>query len=144
MSTDDQSLKILREAVSEALGPIPNFDKVWDKIEQDYKSWLVKMSKLAEGPYKSWIKASEWHYETSNLNRNLDLLNRVCDAFHANHLRENKKIAELVMEGALKPGDVVVIHGVSYTILSRKLTNLGILYEQVNENGEITYHEFID
>jgi len=129
MSIDDNFLKSLREAVIDELGSIRDFDKIWETLEKNYRSHILEL--LPSG--------------TSGLSRGLEFFRHICDAFSMSNLRENKRILDIVMEGALVPGDEVIINGVSHIILSRRIgPNFGILYELVSKNGDIIYHEFID
>jgi hypothetical protein len=118
----------LNRLVCVALGVPVDFDLKWGAIVSAFTVWLRGLPAAI-----------------SPLSRNLELLRRIENEFHASSLRQNEAISNLLLGGTAKPGERVTIHGQSWLILSRAVSiNYGVEYTLVNEKGEQLRHEFFD
>ncbi len=129
MTTDINSLiRQLRHIVATILVANKRFDQIWHSAVADFQTWVTRLPA-----------------PVSPVTSSLELLRRVCSAFEADHLRKDKRVVDVILQGTAKPGDHITIQDVKYEIVGREVSEqFGVLYELKNDRGQIIRHEFFE
>lgn len=126
---EDRIYKQLKAAVHAVLGITHDFDIKWLNAIRKFNVWEENLP-----------------VSTSFLVRNLVLIEMICDEFNSSEIiRQNENVANIVLEGTTKVGEVMLIAGEQYTVVEKTIgSSFGVLYRLRSASGREITHEFFD
>ena len=124
----DPEITHLKSTIREVLlNKKPDFDAVWQQTIDEFKTWMDSLPA-----------------PLSPLARRQEFLRRLCVNLGNETIRNNNKVQDIVLRGAIEIGQSFNFNGNEYKVIGRSLSPRGVIYRLRDQHGNIMEYEFFD